>query len=282
MTEQKDNHQHISSLVSSGFETTNRIQFHTKAMTETVEGYPERTSLPKDTTWQTLDRQNYHPVEYTAEKLLGDTPPVWADPQDISKLPHDFKSYEGEVGFDTNGRPLNPIGPTGITGRGVLGRWGANFAVDAIVTRINIDGFLEMVTIQREASGESAIPGGFVDKGERVSEALKRELHEETTVILDFENAVDVYSGYVDDPRNTDNAWIETDVKLLHLSLEDSQFGVSGEDDAEEAGWKVMNRQLLEELYASHAFNVKKAIALWGKKEGKIVDSEGKVLNSTK
>ncbi len=281
MTEQKDNHQHISSLVSSGFETTNRIQFHTKAMTETVEGYPERTSLPKGVTWQTLDRQNYHPAEYTAEKLLGDTPPVWADPQDISKLPHDFISYEGEVEFDTNGRPLNPIGPTGITGRGVLGRWGANFAVDAIVTRINIDGFLEMVTIQREDGGEFATPGGFVDENEETTHALQRELEEETTATLSFESATPVYTGYVDDPRNTDNAWIETNAYHRHLAR-GVIIPLEGKDDARDARWRTINKELLEELYASHAFNVKKAIALWGKKEGKIVDSEGKVLNSTK
>lgn len=31
--------------------------------------------------------------------------------------------------------PLNPIGRTGVRGRGVLGRWGPNHAADPIVTR---------------------------------------------------------------------------------------------------------------------------------------------------
>lgn len=34
-----------------------------------------------------------------------------------------------------NGYPLNPVGRTGIVGRGVLGRWGPNHAADPIVTR---------------------------------------------------------------------------------------------------------------------------------------------------
>lgn len=34
-----------------------------------------------------------------------------------------------------DGRPLNPIGRTGLTGRGVLGKWGPNHAADPIVTR---------------------------------------------------------------------------------------------------------------------------------------------------
>lgn len=34
-----------------------------------------------------------------------------------------------------DGYPLNPIGRTGITGRGILGRWGPNHAADPVVTR---------------------------------------------------------------------------------------------------------------------------------------------------
>lgn len=33
------------------------------------------------------------------------------------------------------GRPLNPLGRTGLKGRGLLGRWGPNHAADPIVTR---------------------------------------------------------------------------------------------------------------------------------------------------
>lgn len=32
-------------------------------------------------------------------------------------------------------RPINPIGRTGLIGRGVLGKWGPNHAADPIVTR---------------------------------------------------------------------------------------------------------------------------------------------------
>lgn len=33
------------------------------------------------------------------------------------------------------GYPRNPVGRTGISGRGVLGRWGPNHAADPVVTR---------------------------------------------------------------------------------------------------------------------------------------------------
>jgi hypothetical protein len=34
-----------------------------------------------------------------------------------------------------NGLPRNPVGRTGIEGRGLLGKWGPNHAADPIVTR---------------------------------------------------------------------------------------------------------------------------------------------------
>lgn len=43
-------------------------------------------------------------------------------------------SYTGNYTVE-NRYPLNPIGRTGITGRGLLGRWGPNHAADSLVTR---------------------------------------------------------------------------------------------------------------------------------------------------
>ena len=37
------------------------------------------------------------------------------------------------------GKPRNPRGRTGMTGRGTLGKWGPNQAADPIVTRWNPD-----------------------------------------------------------------------------------------------------------------------------------------------
>lgn len=46
----------------------------------------------------------------------------------------DRRSHEGKYEV-IDGIPRNPIGRTGITGRGCLGRWGPNHAADPIVTR---------------------------------------------------------------------------------------------------------------------------------------------------
>ena len=95
---------------------------------------------------------------------------------------------------DSNNRPLNIHGRTGVTGRGVLGKWGPNHAADPVVTRWkmletgNGEKFLdetsgkpvlEFVCIQRKDTGIWAIPGGMVDPGEKVSTTVKREFMEE-------------------------------------------------------------------------------------------------------
>ena len=64
----------------------------------------------------------------------------------------------------------NPIGRTGMEGRGLLGRWGPNHAVDPIVSRwqlnergerVMLEGkpVLEFVGIKRKDTGDWAIPG---------------------------------------------------------------------------------------------------------------------------
>ena len=101
-------------------------------------------------------------------------------------------SHEGDYQISETGRPLNIRGRTGISGRGVLGKWGPNHAADPIVTRWKRDeagemikneesgkNVLEFVSIQRKDSGEWAIPGGMVDPGEKVSVTVKREFMEE-------------------------------------------------------------------------------------------------------
>jgi hypothetical protein len=73
---------------------------------------------------------------------------VEADPVDPRLIPKatwaERMFYRGEqraqnlIFFGADGRPLNPIGRTGLCGRGNLFRWGPNFAVDVVVTRCQL------------------------------------------------------------------------------------------------------------------------------------------------
>ncbi|CAD5115997.1 unnamed protein product [Dimorphilus gyrociliatus] len=178
--------------------------------------------------------------------------------------------------------PLNPKGKTGIVGRGILGRWGPNHAADPIVTRWNLknDGtkVLQFVAIKRGDNGEWAIPGGMVEPGENVSQTLIKEFCEEALGIWEEESkdisletreekrteivnelkeffeetGVKIYSGYVDDPRNTDNAWVETTVFNFHEtdSKTVSKYNLRAGDDAINVKW--MNIDECQQLYASH------------------------------
>ncbi|KAF5399657.1 hypothetical protein PHET_07055 [Paragonimus heterotremus] len=200
----------------------------------------------------------YKPINYTHPKVHGKS---WADP-DIQNSPEvvlnfnqidgtvDRTSFMGIYQLDSNRLPLNPRGRTGICGRGSLGRWGPNHAADPIVTRwkTSVTGervfdpttkrfVLQFVAIER-GSGDWAFPGGMVDAGEKCTDALKREFAEEAlnsheanpeqlekmkkTIEEFFTGGTQIYSGYVDDPRNTDNAWMETIAVNFHDETGDS------------------------------------------------------------
>lgn len=54
-------------------------------------------------------------------------------------------SHTGEYEIVQNA-PQNPIGRTGVIGRGLLGRWGPNHAADPIVTRWKRDNSGKILT----------------------------------------------------------------------------------------------------------------------------------------
>ncbi|KAI5097182.1 ADP-ribose pyrophosphatase, mitochondrial [Silurus meridionalis] len=231
---------------------------------------------------------DYNPVNYTAPSVLKN--PDWADP-DIGSFsprfnsldgPVDRRSHEGDYSIQ-DGRPLNPRGRTGLNGRGLLGRWGPNHAADPIVTRWKRDSsgknvfhavskrpVLQFVSIKRKDCGEWAIPGGMVDPEELVSLTLQREFSEEALNCLQasleerkniherisklFSSpGFQVYKGYVDDPRNTDNSWMETVAVNFHDETGDSvsELPLEAGDDAGQVSWHDVDSS--QPLYASHS-----------------------------
>lgn len=234
---------------------------------------PEPFLVPPDKKSWDVEFFKYEPTYYVSQKVLDNdmtkNPGGWADPEDITKVKRPFHSYTGKViKLDEHGRPINPIERTGRIGRWNLGKWGPNFAADPIVTRIN-KGVLECLLIQRRDTKEWAIPGGMVDEGETASQTLKREFKEETGVELYIKDAVEIYRGYVYDPRNTDNAWMETTAmhKYLTLELAEKMNPVAG-DDAQAVRWMALTEEVICNLYASHGEILKKAMREFYKREG--------------
>lgn len=241
---------------------------HSKARFEKPPEYPARFPVPDSLVQWTKDYPDYCPPYYVSPAVIANDstrkPGGWADPEDISRITEiPAESFSGRLLHDNEGRPLNPVGRTGMAGRGLLGKWGPNYAADPIITRINTaTNSIELLAIRRKDNGQWAIPGGMVDKGEEVTRTLARELEEETGVKLDMEKGRLTYQGYVDDPRNTDHAWMETTAKHLHLAEEIAcRVKPHAGDDAAAVSWLPLSRQTVEALYASHCSLIRKALA---------------------
>jgi len=233
---------------------------------------PARGPVPDNKVSWDEPFSDYEPTEFTHPTVIANNRLVkengWADPSNHKLIQDELRqlfSYEGKLDFDEEGRPINPCGRTGMTGQGLLGKWGANQAADPIVTRMNEDGRMEVVVIRRMDTGQWALPGGMVDKGETVSATVRREFEEEAGAFDDpatqaefrrmcdklFSNGVVVYRGYVDDPRNTDNAWMETSVYHFHCSdWLGEMLPLKAGDDAVGVQWKEIDPGM--DLYGDH------------------------------
>ncbi len=244
-----------------------REGWHKKSRLEKPPEYPDRFAVPDHLVGWETDFPNYDPPYYVSPVVLANDSTInakgWADPEEISLLSAPPReSLEGVLTIDSRGRPLNPIGRTGMMGRGLLGKWGPNYAADPIITRIGPDnGIMELLAIQRKDNGQWAIPGGMVDKGEEVTRTLARELREETGVELDMSKGILSYRGYVDDPRNTDHAWMETTARHMHIGGEMAQrMNLRAGDDARAARWLPLTPDTVGKLYASHSLLIKTAM----------------------
>ena len=124
----------------------------------------------------------------------------------------------------------------------------------------------------------------MVDPGEQISATLKREFCEESLNIMELpvkeqeylqlklktlfaEQNVVIFKGPVDDPRNTDNAWIETVAVNFHDESGKlfDKITLNAGDDAQNVQWVDIDRNL--KLYANHLkfieLTVKKRSGHW-------------------
>ncbi|KAL1460319.1 hypothetical protein MTO96_043362, partial [Rhipicephalus appendiculatus] len=144
--------------------------------------------------------------------------------------------------LDAQGMPMNPIGRTGLRGRGALPRWGPNHYVLFIITRwqrakVHLVGGrgLEVVLMRVFRTDHFSLPGDFVP-GEAKYDTLKLLFKPETLAKCETEDDVKEFfrschveeegadeplvecrqRGYMDDPMNTDHCWRETELWNIH------------------------------------------------------------------
>lgn len=169
---------------------------------------------------------------------------------EIAQIKQTRHTYVGWNLCPCTGMPRNPAGRTGWCGRGRLPRFGPNHCVDAVLTRMNHEsGALEVAVIpntissrskrvdsltrqkSRDSKPESAtlsLPGVFIkDADPSKTHATQRAIQTKVVAkvswqmldeIFEEEPPTLVFTGYVDDERNTDNAWIETTALMYSFS----------------------------------------------------------------
>ncbi|KAF6122339.1 transient receptor potential cation channel subfamily M member 2 [Phyllostomus discolor] len=206
-------------------------------------------------------------VPWETEFLIYDDPPFYsADRKD-----KDLMDPTGE----------NPMGRTGLRGRGSLSRFGPNHTLQPVVTRWrrNQDGaicrrsikkVLEVLVVKHALSEHWALPGGSQEPGEVLPRKLKQVLQKEFWPSFKslLEQGTQVYKGYVDDPRNTDNAWIETLAVSIHfpdqssVELKRLNSHLNTSDPGMSVRWQVVDKRI--PLYTNHKAILQKVAALFG------------------
>jgi ADP-ribose pyrophosphatase len=189
----------------------------------------------------TVPNPGYAPVDITPDELRPENLAAavaagWAEsfatPGEIGNWFSRVAAAVVPYTFDAFGWPLNPTGRTGRCGRN-LGKWGENSAADPIVVA-GTGPERRVLLIRRADIGVWAVPGGMVDPGESAPQALIRELHEETGVDLAQVTPRVIWSGYVEDHRNSDYAWVCSTAALFRLP---AVVAATAGDDATDAAW---------------------------------------------
>lgn len=181
----------------------------------------------------------------------------WETTHDIPPTPAETKLFQ-DAGYETDtlGRPLHPwlknmitdpaIGV--VTGKGKYYHWGPNYTADPIV--MTTETRPRVLLIQRSDTGRWALPGGFVDSYETDTEhTARRELREETGIVLPPTVGIPIYQGVVADTRTTAHSWAET---AAYLYTVDTIIAAKGQDDAMDATWRYVD-ELDGTLFGSHA-----------------------------
>ncbi|KAG8544923.1 hypothetical protein GDO81_021619 [Engystomops pustulosus] len=187
-----------------------------------------------------VDFPNYNPPLYNAERYDRG---MYDPAQEMEQKKRKYNGLDGLLDFRSclgtyqveNGLPLNPMGRTGLQGVGSLRWFGPNHSLHPVLTRwsTNKSGaankkmsrrMLEVLVVKLRRNELWALPGGTLDPGEQLplkfQSLLKRGYLSEFLALLGA--GKEVFHGYLDDPRNTDNAWIETLAINIHFDTKES------------------------------------------------------------
>jgi len=219
----------------------------------------------------------------TKNNILTSTLPFWDSEKDEVVL----ITVDDACCKDELGRPLNPLGRTGVKGRGSLGKYGANHAADMIPVFFNpSDGKFYYLTIRRRDTHQVACPGGMIDPGDKAKlakqatnvviqtsknaaarEIVEEAISEEGAAVLqqtlaDPNNTIVIAAGVVDDARNTDFAFMVSTVIMVPMTKDTAmQIKLQKQnDEVEDVAWRTLEEIEHDTIgvFASHMsfFNI--------------------------
>ena len=238
--------------------------FHLRIRAERPASYPPRQRISIDESPWVLDCEEYNPPYYVAPEVLENDrsvkPDGWADPEKVQAGGHKWNTGTSKH-KDDEGRPLNPRGRTGIAGRGLLGRWGANASVAATFVRTHGDsGFIEILLGGKDEGLDLSLPKGFVLPDESPDEAVSRVLERESGFRPDSLEGVPVFDGYTFDPRHTDHAWVESRSYLFSTEADavPGRFEAGGEFD--EIKWWPLDAKTVNRVPSGQARLIRESL----------------------
>ncbi|XP_069615725.1 transient receptor potential cation channel subfamily M member 2-like [Ranitomeya imitator] len=206
--------------------------------------YPDykvvRQPVPDELVPWKVDFPDYNPPLYNAERHDRGT----YDPaQEMQQKKRKYNGVDGLLDFRSrlgtyrveDGLPMNPMGRTGLRGVGSLRWFGPNHSLHPVLTRWsrNIEGgpnkkmsrrMLEVLVVKLMGNELWGLPGGTLDPGEQVPlkfQALLMPGYLDEFLAL-LRAGAEVFHWYLDDPRNTDNAWIESLATNIHFDTSEA------------------------------------------------------------
>uniref|UniRef100_A0A4W4H3K8 TRPM SLOG domain-containing protein n=1 Tax=Electrophorus electricus TaxID=8005 RepID=A0A4W4H3K8_ELEEL len=178
----------MDALTSQGYKSKQKVPVLARTESDTAES--NRQEPDGEKTHHFYARQLHYP---------GSNVKRFPVPEEKVPWEVDFSVYSPPV-YSLQGIRENPAGRTGIRGRGALKTLGPNPFLNLVITRFE-GSVLQFLAVWENTAESWSIPGEY------------------SACSAMFQ----VYKSYVDDIRNTDNAWVETTIITLHLDCHTPQ-----------------------------------------------------------
>jgi ADP-ribose pyrophosphatase len=184
--------------------------YHLKIRSEKPDNYPDRFRIQIDQANWKVDCPNYNPPAYSEENVIEFADPLnkWDFEDAITWGRHYERNPENNI-------PLNPVGRTGISGRGSLPFWGSNPIMALIPFRYD-PGTKHFFYLKNRNENTIEFINTFYardDNDELVSNRLASLL---PSSLQNYEHNL-LHKGYLYHPRETDNAWIDAWVDMIYI-----------------------------------------------------------------